>query len=52
MDFADLIAHLGTLARNTVTTSLQRAAASSSTQPTAIQEKCLQLLEIDPTRAQ
>jgi len=53
MDFADLIAHLGTLARNTVTTSLHKGHAFIlHTRPTAIQENAFQLLEIDPTRVQ
>ena len=39
MNFADLIAHLGTLARNTVTTSLQKGHSFTlHTRPTAIQE--------------
>src|SRR5580692_7676232 len=53
MDFADLIAHLGTLARNTVTTSLQKGHSFTlDTRPTAIQETAFQLLEIDPARVQ
>src|ERR1700691_1933731 len=53
MDFADLIAHLGTLARNTVTTSLHKGHSFIlHTRPTAIQENAFQLLEIDPTRVQ
>src|ERR1700729_4296818 len=53
MDFADLIAHLGTLARNTVTTSLHKGHGFIlHTRPTAIQENAFQLLEIDPTRVQ
>jgi hypothetical protein len=53
MDFADLIAHLGTLARNTVTTSLQKGHSFTlHTRPTAIQETAFQLLEIDPARVQ
>ena len=42
MDFADLIAHLGTLARNTVTTSLHKGHSFTlHTRPTAIQENRL-----------
>ena len=53
MDFADLIAHLGTLARNTVTTNLQKGHRFTlHTRPTAIQETAFQLLEIDPARVQ
>ena len=53
MDFADLIAHLGTLARNTVTTSLHKGHRFIlHTRPTAIQETAFQLLEIDPARVQ
>ena len=53
MNFADLIAHLGTLARNTVTTSLQkRHSFTLHTRPTAIQEAAFKLLEIDPARVQ
>jgi hypothetical protein len=49
MDFADL----GTLARNTVTTSLHKGHGFIlHTRPTAIQENAFQLLEIDPTRVQ
>jgi len=53
MDFADLIAHLGTLARNTLTTSLQKGHSFTlHTRPTAIQETAFRLLEIDPARVQ
>jgi transposase len=53
MNFADLLAHLGTLARNTLTTSLQKGHSFTlHTRPTAIQETAFQLLEIDPTRVQ
>src|SRR5271169_2142255 len=53
MSFADLIAHLGTLARNTVTTNLQKGHSFTlHTRPTAIQEAAFQLLEIDPARVQ
>ncbi len=53
MDFADLIAHLGTLARNTVTTNLQKGSRFTlHTRPTAIQETAFKLLEIDPARVQ
>jgi hypothetical protein len=53
MDFADLIAHLGTLARNTVTTSLRKGHGFIlHTRPTAIQENAFQLLEIDPKHVQ
>ena len=53
MDFADLIAHLGTLARNTVTTNLHKGHSFTlHTRPTAIQETAFRLLEIDPTRVQ
>jgi hypothetical protein len=53
MNFADLIAHLGTLARNTVSTSLhKRHSFTLHTRPTAIQEAAFKLLEIDPARVQ
>ena len=53
MGFADLIAHLGTLARNTVATSLQKGHSFTlHTKPTAIQETAFKLLEIDPGRVQ
>lgn len=53
MGFADLIAHLGTLARNTVATSLQKGHSFTlHTKPTAIQETAFKLLEIDPWRVQ
>ena len=53
MDFADLIAHLGTLARNTLITSLHKGHSFTlHTRPTAIQEAAFQLLEIDPARVQ
>ena len=53
MDFADLLAHLGTLARNTVTTSLHKGHSFTlHTRPTAIQETAFKLLDIDPTRIQ
>jgi transposase len=53
MDFADLLAHLGTLARNTVATGLQKGHSFTlHTRPTAIQETAFKLLEIDPTRVQ
>src|SRR6201998_2907729 len=53
MDFADLLAPLGTLARHTVTTSLQKGhSLTLHTSPTAIQETAFQLLEIDPARVQ
>ena len=53
MNFSDLLAHLGTLARNTVTTSLQKGHCFTlHTRPTAIQETAFQLLEIDPARVQ
>jgi len=51
MDFTDLLAHLGTLARNTVTTGLQKGHSFTlHTRPTTIQETAFKLLEIDPTR--
>jgi hypothetical protein len=53
MNFADLLAHLGTLARNTVTTNLQKGDRFSlRARPTAIQETAFQPLEIDPARVQ
>src|SRR5580658_9961599 len=53
MNFADLLAHLGTLARNTLTTSLQKGHSFTlHTRPTAIQETAFKLLEIDPARVQ
>ena len=53
MNFADLMAHLGTLARNTVTTGLQKGHSFTlHTRPTAIQETAFKLLDIDPIRVQ
>src|SRR5277367_1967643 len=53
MNFADLLAHLGTLARNTLITSLHKGHSFTlHTRPTAIQETAFKLLEIDPARVQ
>ena len=53
VDLADILAHLGTLARNTVTTSLHKGHSFTlHTRPTAIQETAFKLLDIDPTRIQ
>jgi hypothetical protein len=53
MSFTDLIAHLGTLARNTVAALLQKGHSFTlHTRPTAIQEAAFKLLEIDPIRVQ
>jgi hypothetical protein len=53
MDFAGLIAHLGTRPRNAITTNLQKGRCFTlHTRPTAIQEAAFQLLDIDPTRVQ
>src|SRR5208283_4518 len=49
MGFSDLIAHLGTLARNTVAAGLQKGHSFTlHTSPTAIQETAFRLLGIDP----
>ena len=53
MAFGDLIAHLGTLARNTVSASLQKGHSFTlHTRPTQIQEAAFGLLGIDPIRVQ
>jgi transposase len=53
MAFRDLIAHLGTLARNTVSASLQKGHSFTlHTRPTQIQESAFRLLDIDPMRVQ
>jgi hypothetical protein len=53
MGFADLMAHLGTLARNTVAANLHKGHSFTlHTRPTKIQEIAFRLLEIDPVRVQ
>jgi transposase len=53
MGFSDLMAHLGTLARNTVAAGLQKGHSFTlHTSPTAIQETAFRLLGIDPVRVQ
>jgi len=53
MAFGDLMAHLGTLARNTVSASLQKGHSFTlHTRPTQIQETAFRLLDIDPVRVQ
>jgi transposase len=53
MSFADMMAHLGTLARNTVATDFQKSHSFTlHTRPTSIQETAFKLLEIDPARVQ
>lgn len=53
MAFKDLIAHLGTMARNSVTTPLQKGHAfTMHTQMTSIQVEAFKLLDIDPVRVQ
>jgi transposase len=53
MAFGDLMAHLGTLARNTVSASLQKGHSFTlHTKPTQIQEAAFRLLDIDPIRVQ
>jgi transposase len=53
MAFADLIAHLGTLARNTVRSVLHgRHTFILYTRPTPLQQKAFGLLGIDPARVQ
>ena len=53
MAFGDLMAHLGTLARNTVSASLQKGHSFTlHTRPTQIQETAFRLLDIDPLRVQ
>jgi hypothetical protein len=51
MAFGDLMAHLGTLARNTVAASLQKGHSFVlHTRPTPIQEAAFGLLDLDPAR--
>ena len=53
MAFKDLMANLGTLARNSVTTGLQKGYAfTMHTQMTLVQAEAFKLLEIDPIRVQ
>jgi hypothetical protein len=53
MAFGDLMAHLGTLARNTVAAGLQKGHTFIfCTRPTAIQEAAFKLLDLDPARIQ
>jgi len=53
MGFADLMAHLATLARNTVTTNLDRSHPFVAfTRPTPLQQRAFALLELDPVRVQ
>lgn len=53
MRFADLIAHLGTLTRNTMRVSLQaNHRFTQFASPTPIQEAAFRLLELEPIRVQ
>jgi hypothetical protein len=53
MSFGDLMAHLGTFARNTVAASLRkRHSFVLHTRPTPIQEAAFRLLDLDPARVQ
>jgi hypothetical protein len=53
MAFGDLMAHLGTLARNTVSTSLQKGHIFIlHTKPTKLQQAAFKLIDIDPVRVQ
>jgi hypothetical protein len=53
MAFADLMDHLGTLAKNTVAASLHEGHTFTlHTKPTTIQATAFRLLEIDPVRVQ
>jgi hypothetical protein len=53
MAFGDLMAHLGTLARNTMAAGLQKGHTFTlHTKPTRLQEAAFRLLEIDPVRVQ
>ena len=53
MSFADLIAHLGTLTRNTVRVPLRpKHRFTLYSTPTPLQEAALKLLELNPTRVQ
>ena len=53
MNFADLMAHLGTMAQNTVSTSLHKDHSFTlHTRPTEIQDSAFELLQLDPMRVQ
>jgi hypothetical protein len=53
MDFADLIAHLGTLTRNTVRVPARQSHRFTlQSTPTALQEAAFRLLDLDPARVQ
>jgi transposase len=53
MVFAELMDHLGTLARNTVATAMHEGHSFTlHTRPTRIQEKAFELLDLDPVRVQ
>ena len=53
MAFADLIDHLGTLARNSVCSPLHKANTFTLySVPTALQEAAFRLLDLDPVRVQ
>ena len=53
MSFTDLMAYLGTLARNTVVADLQKGHSFTlHTRPTTFQETAFKLLDIDPLRVQ
>ena len=53
MAFGDLMAHLGTLARNTVAASLHKGHTFIlHTKPTKVQAAAFRLLDIDPVRVQ
>ena len=53
IDFADLIAHLGTLTRNTVRVPPRQSHRFTlQSTPTALQEAAFKLLDLDPARVQ
>ncbi len=53
MGFADLIAHLGTLTRNTMRVPLKsRHSFTMHSKPTSLQQAAFKLLEINPPRVQ
>ena len=53
MSFADLIAHLGTLVRNTMRVpSRPKHRFTLYSSPTALQETAFKLLDLDPIRVQ
>jgi hypothetical protein len=53
MSFADLLAHLGTLIRNTMRVPARpRHRFTLHSRPTALQEVAFRLLALDPSRVQ